>query len=347
MLTFVTNIKVCVSMRTRISVDDYVHGVLAGDRGILGKAITLVESILETDRTLADELIRQILPHSGNSFRIGISGIPGAGKSTFIQALGNEMLKEEKSLAVLAIDPSSSLSHGSILADKTRMEKLAQDRRVFIRPTPAGSKLGGISRSTPETILLCEAAGYHYIMVETVGVGQSESVVRNVTDFFILLLIAGAGDEMQGIKRGIMEIADLVIVNKADGDNIDRVAQTVTELRNVLPLMSKPFSGLHPDVLSCSSITGYGISEIWKLVEDFQSISSSNGYLKQNRHAQQTERLHNDIEALLKEKFYSTRNIKENIQVTEQNLKLGLDTPLLAAQKLVQAFLNQYNGTKD
>ena len=334
-------------MRTRISVDDYVQGILAGDRGTLGKAITLVESILEYDRSIADELIRQILPHSGGSFRIGISGIPGAGKSTFIQALGNEVLNEGKNLAVLAIDPSSSLSHGSILADKTRMEKLAQDRRVFIRPTPAGSKLGGISRSTPETILLCEAAGYHYIMVETVGVGQSEAVVRNVTDFFILLLITGGGDEMQGIKRGIMEFADLLVVNKADGDNIDRVAQTVTELRNVLPLMHKSFSESSPDVVSCSSITGYGISEIWKLIEDFQSTPTLNGSLRENRNAQQTERLHSDIELLLKEKFYGNQNIKVKIQEIEQNIKQGLDTPLLAAEKLVQAFLDQYNGTKD
>ncbi|WP_296705979.1 methylmalonyl Co-A mutase-associated GTPase MeaB, partial [Algoriphagus sp.] len=242
-------------MKKRLSLEDYRSGVLNGNRVRLSQAITLVESTLDQDLKLASELVQEILPHTGKSIRIGITGVPGVGKSTFIEAFGSLLLSEGKKLAVLAVDPSSQKSKGSILGDKTRMEKLAADKKAFIRPSPAGTTLGGVAAKTRETILLCEAAGFDVILVETVGVGQSETSVKSMVDFFLLLVLAGAGDELQGIKKGIMEMADGIVIHKAEEDNFAAAKRAKANYQNALHLFPKTESGWIPPVLTASSLT--------------------------------------------------------------------------------------------
>ncbi len=265
------------------------EGILRGDRVVLGRAITLVESQRAVDRAKAENLIQSLLPLTGRSIRIGITGAPGAGKSTYIEALGNYLTSTGKRLAVLAIDPSSQKTKGSILGDKTRMDTLARNPLAFIRPTPAGTSVGGVAFSTQESILLCEAAGYEVIVVETVGVGQSEIAVRGMVDFFLLLMLAGAGDELQGIKKGIMEMADGILITKSDGDNVTRARQAQASYRQALHLFQPPASGWLPHVLTVSSLAKTGIAESWQMVESFRGSTVSSGHWMSQRKSQQVE----------------------------------------------------------
>ncbi|HSW67390.1 MAG TPA: methylmalonyl Co-A mutase-associated GTPase MeaB, partial [Bacteroidales bacterium] len=250
-----------------LSEEEYLDGLLNGDRTILGKVITLIESALPEHHQMAQSIIAKCLPHSGNSIRIGITGVPGVGKSTFIETLGSQLTSSGNKLAVLAIDPSSKRTKGSILGDKTRMETLSADSNAFIRPSPSAGTLGGVARKTHESVLLCEAAGFNIIFIETVGVGQSETTVYDMVDFFLLLMLAGGGDELQGIKRGIMEMADAVVINKADGDNAARANLTAAQMQNAIRLFPAPVSGWQPIVATCSALTNFGIKEVWDNIE--------------------------------------------------------------------------------
>jgi len=270
-------------LKTRLTVDEYATGILAGDRVVLGKAISLIESSLLSDQQQASELIEKIIDKTGQSIRIGITGVPGVGKSTFIETLGKNITDSGKKIAVLTIDPSSQLTQGSILGDKTRMDDLSKSPLAFIRPTAAGTILGGVSNKTREAILLCEAAGYEVIIVETVGVGQSEVAVKSMVDFFLLLMLAGAGDELQGIKKGIMEMADAVVITKADGDNVKHATEAQAEYQHALHLISSSASGWKPKVLSCSSITKKGIAEIWEMIMKYKEHVTSSGFFAENR----------------------------------------------------------------
>lgn len=266
--------------------DDYVAGVLRGDRSMLARAITLVESDAPRHAALAEEVVRLLLPHSGRSIRVGITGVPGVGKSTFIESLGCLLCKRGKRVAVLAVDPSSTLTRGSILGDKTRMEMLSREESCFIRPSPSGGTLGGVARKSRESILLCEAAGYDVVLVETVGVGQSETTVRSMVDFFLVLMLAGAGDELQGIKKGIIELADALLITKADGDNKQHAEAARIEFTRVLHYLSSPTPGWRPEVLTCSSTEGRGVAEAWDVAERFHQAALESGFFEQHRHSQ-------------------------------------------------------------
>ena len=266
-----------------LSVQDYLQGILSGNRVILSKAITLIESSKKEHQELAQEIIEKCLPHSGKSFRLGITGVPGVGKSTFIEAIGMYLIGQGKKIAVLAIDPSSQRSKGSILGDKTRMEDLANNPNAFIRPSASAGSLGGVARKTKETIILCEAAGFDTIFVETVGVGQSETAVASMVDFFLLLMLAGAGDELQGIKRGIMEMADMILINKAEGDNLQKAKLARTQYENALHLFPPAPSGWTPLVETCSALHHQGMETVWKMIEDYLKLVENNGYFDKNR----------------------------------------------------------------
>ncbi len=271
-------------------------GILAGERSILAKAITLAESTLETDNQQTDLLLKELLPHTGHSMRIAVTGVPGVGKSTFIESFGELLTSQGKKIAVLAIDPSSQKTKGSILGDKTRMEQLSRNPNVFIRPSPSSQALGGVSFHTRETILLCEAAGFDIILIETVGVGQSETYVRSMVDFFLLLLLAGAGDELQGIKKGIMEMADGVVINKADGDNLKPSMQAKADVHNALHMQEASSSGWSPNVLTMSAIENEGLDDVWKMIQDYQSFTSKNGFFNKNRELQKKLWLDESVE---------------------------------------------------
>ena len=270
--------------RRKLTATDYVEGILKGNVTILGQAVTLVESTVPEHQAIAQEVIEKCLPYSGNSVRVGISGVPGAGKSTSIDEFGIHVLKEKGGkLAVLAIDPSSERSKGSILGDKTRMEKLSVHPDSFIRPSPSAGSLGGVARKTRETIILCEAAGFDKIFVETVGVGQSETACHSMVDFFLLIQLAGTGDELQGIKRGIMEMADGIVINKCDGDNVERCQLAATQFRNALHLFPMPESGWTPQVLTYSGFYAYGIKEVWDMIYQYIDFVKANGYFDHRR----------------------------------------------------------------
>ncbi len=269
-----------------ISASQLAKNITSGDRSALARAITLCESTREADRILCEAVLQEILPLTGNSVRIGITGVPGVGKSTFIEAFGELATAAGNKVAVLAIDPTSQKTKGSIMGDKTRMEKLSKNADVFIRPSPSGSALGGVSFATRETILLCEAAGFNVIIVETVGVGQSETYVRNMTDFFLLLMLAGAGDELQGIKKGIMEMADLVAINKADGANVKASMQAKADVQNALHLLPEPESGWKPRVTTISAIENKGIDEVWSIIQQYKAFTSANEFFRSNRESQ-------------------------------------------------------------
>ena len=321
------------------TVDEYVSGILKGDVTRLSQAVTLVESTLPEHQVVAQEVIEKCLPYSGNSVRVGISGVPGAGKSTSIDAFGVHLLnKYGGKLAVLAIDPSSEKTKGSILGDKTRMEKLAVHPKSFIRPSPTAGSLGGVARKTRETIILCEAAGYNNIFVETVGVGQSETACHSMVDFFLLIQLAGTGDELQGIKRGIMEIADGIVINKADGDNIDRARLAATQFKNALHLFPMPESGLVPEVLCYSGFYELGIDEVLAMIFSNIDHVKKNGYFDYRRNEQAKFWMYESINEQLKNGFYHNPTIRELIGPTEQEVLKGQVTSFVAAKRLVDKY---------
>jgi LAO/AO transport system kinase len=328
-------------MRQRLSIEDYTAGILAGDRVMLSQAITVTESRLDADKELATGILKNILPYSGNAFRIGITGVPGVGKSTFIESFGTYLTSIGKRVAVLAVDPSSQKSRGSILGDKTRMESLSHNPMAYIRPSATGLSLGGIAKSTRESMLLCEAAGYDIIIVETVGVGQSETLVKGITDFFLLLMLAGAGDELQGIKKGIMEMADAVAINKADGDNVQAAATAVSTYQNALHLFPKSESGFVTKVLSCSALQGTGMDTIWKLIQEYEKLTRESGFFVQNRQNQNLSWMHDLIRRALEDAFYGHSGVKNKLRALEHFVKDGDKLPGAAAQELLDIFLNK------
>lgn len=325
----------------QFTAEELIKGIIANDKVILARAITIIESTLPAHRNVADDILSGCLPYSGNSIRIGITGVPGVGKSTFIEKLGNEIIYDGKKIAVLAIDPSSQISKGSILGDKTRMEKLSVHPDVFIRPSPAGTTTGGVAAKTREVIVLLEAAGYEVIFIETVGVGQSEVEVHNMTDVFLLLLLAGAGDELQGMKRGIMEMADIVAINKADGDNAERAGRARMEVKRALHLFSENESGWVVPVSTCSAIDGHGVKEIWSSILDFIAQSKSNQYFFKKRKNQLvqwfTNALHTElVSALL------NRQINSSIQTDiEAEVSSGKIIPSIAARRLAEILIKE------
>lgn len=306
--------------KQQLSKDDYINGILNSDINILSMAITLIESKLPEHFELSQKIIENCLPYSGKSIRIGITGVPGAGKSTFIESIGLEIVEAGNKLAVLAIDPSSEQNGGSILGDKTRMEKLSVHKNAFIRPSPSAGTLGGVARKTREIIILCEAAGFDTIFVETVGVGQSETAVKSMVDFFLLLMLAGAGDELQGIKRGIMEMADLIVITKADGTNIINSNIAKLQYQNALHLFASTKLGWSPNVLTCSALKNIGIKEILNEINNYVSFTKNNEYFYNNRNKQSVFWMYETINEKIKNKFYSNTLISNNIDEVKQKI---------------------------
>lgn len=323
------------------SVEDYVSGIRAGNRVVLGQAITLVESARPDHQALAREVIAALL-HSGSSatgqepaLRIGVTGAPGVGKSTFIEALGMHLVERDHKVAVLAIDPTSSVSSGSILGDKTRMERLAVSDRAFIRPSPSGESLGGVARQTRETILLAEAAGYDIVFIETVGVGQSEIAVHSMTDVFLLLLLPGAGDELQGIKRGIVEMADILAVNKADGDRVRLANQARGHYTNATHLLPPRPSDWTPRVLTCSALDGSGIADVWSAIEAYREMTRENGYFDANRRRQAGYWLREALDTGLKAAFFNHPGVRDQLAALEPEVLAGRMSPFAAAEAVL------------
>jgi len=330
--------KFLKNKKRNFELDEVVNGILAGNISVLSTAITLVESNLEKHRILANKIIEKCLPHSGNSVRVGITGVPGVGKSTFIEALGMHLIKTNHKLAVLAIDPSSEQSGGSILGDKTRMEQLSAEKNAFIRPSPSSGSLGGVARKTRETIILCEAAGFDTIFIETVGVGQSETKVHSMVDFFLLLMLAGAGDELQGIKRGIMEMADTIIINKADGSNINRAKLAKKEYENALHMFPPSDSGWIPNVLVTSAVKNTGVKDVWNLINDYEKLTKQNEFWQHNRQQQAKYWMHETILESLKTNFYQDETKKAEINEFEEKVIKGEINPFEAARILLDSY---------
>ena len=315
----------------------YVQGVLARDKRIIAKTITLIESSLTAHQQVARKVINRLLPDTGKAVRLGISGVPGAGKSTFIESLGTMLVNKGQRVAVLAVDPSSKRSGGSVLADKTRMEKLSVAENAFIRPSPSGGTLGGVARKTRETMLVCEAAGYDVMIVETVGVGQSETTVASMVDFFLLLMIAGAGDELQGIKKGVLEVADAIAVNKADGDNVERAERACRQFENALHYLTPASPIWTPRALTCSSleIDNPGILKIWETVLEHRSLYLNSGALEDKRRQQALDWMWSLLEEGLKERFFSNPNIVKQLSKMTKDVENGDITPTAAADELL------------
>lgn len=327
--------------RQELSVADMVDGIVKGNVTILSQAVTLIESVNPAHQSKAQEVIEKCLPYSGKSIRIGISGVPGAGKSTSIDEFGVHLLdRTGGKLAVLAIDPSSERSKGSILGDKTRMEKLSQRKESFIRPSPTAGSLGGVARKTRETIILCEAAGYDKIFVETVGVGQSETACHSMVDFFLLIQLAGTGDELQGIKRGIMEIADGIVINKCDGENVDKCHIAATNFRNALHFFPAPDSGWLPKVLCYSGFYGIGIKEIWDMVYEYVAFVKANGYFDYRRNEQSKYWMYESINERLRSSFYNNDIILQRLKAAENAVLAGEKTSFAAAKELLDIYFN-------
>ena len=322
-----------------LSREEYRDGILGGDRTVLARAVTLIESAREADRDVAEQIVEDCLPHCANSIRVGITGVPGAGKSSLIEALGGFLIAEKKEkVAVLAIDPSSRISGGSILGDKTRMPTLAASEMAFIRPSPSRGMAGGVAQRTREAMLLCEAAGYRNILVETIGVGQSETAVHEMADFFLLITLAGAGDELQGIKRGVMELADLVAVNKADGTNVDAAERARAEAQNALHFFPASGSGWTPRAVTCSALTGAGISELWALVLEYTELTRGNGWLAASRREQQRRWMQEMIDQALRHRFDAHPAVRGQIAALERDVAEGRTTPFRAARTLLRAY---------
>ena len=322
--------------RRVLSLDDYVEGILKGDRVILSRAITMIESANPDHFEMAQAIIERCLPHSGNSLRVGITGVPGVGKSTFIESFGTMLTGMGHKLAVLAIDPSSERTKGSILGDKTRMEALSVDPNAFIRPSPSGSTLGGVARKTRESIVLCEAAGFDVILVETVGVGQSETVVKSMVDFFLLLMLAGAGDELQGIKRGIMEMADGLIINKADGDNKAKAAGAQAQYRAALKLFPKNENQWTVPVEICSALEGFAIDKVWNMILQYEALTKTNGYFEKNRTEQNVNIFYNWINFTLQNDFYTDTDKAREIERLLPLIREKRISPYMAATEVIR-----------
>lgn len=328
------------SRRKLPAVSELLHGIFSGDIAALSRAITLVESNDISKRIQAADLVTKCLERAGNSIRIGITGVPGVGKSTFIEALGKYLTGLGKKVAVLAVDPSSSVSHGSILGDKTRMEELVKDEKAYIRPSASGGSLGGVAAKTRESIMLCEAFGFNVIIVETVGVGQSETAVHGMVDFFLLLKIAGAGDELQGIKRGIMEMADAILINKADGDNIAKAKLAKTEFNRALHLFPPKSSGWTPTVGTCSALDKRGIDDVWTNIKQFEKLTKNNGYFLQHRKEQDRQWFLETINKEVQQHFYSNPMIEDFIAKQISRIEGGLVSPFSAAQEVLNCYFN-------
>jgi len=321
-----------------IDVSDFTQGIISGNRTVLSRAITLIESNRKDHQEKAGKIVSQCMPYTGKAIRIGITGVPGAGKSTFIERFGTFLTSKSLKLAVLAVDPSSERSRGSILGDKTRMEQLSANPAAYIRPSPSGGNLGGVARKTREAMYLCEAAGFDIILVETVGVGQSETAVRSMVDFFLLLILAGAGDELQGIKRGIMEMADLIAINKADGNNLKMADIARQEYANALHMFPPPASGWVPGVQTCSALEGSGIKQIWEQIEAYVSFTRNNGFWDTNRSEQALYWMHQTISNELGNRFYDNPIIRQSLENTEHAVLSGTLDSFSAANSLLELF---------
>lgn len=321
--------------KVNLTVDDYYNGIISGNRAILSQAITLIESKSQQDEQIAQELITRILPLSGKSIRIGISGSPGVGKSTFVESFGNFLINQRKKVAVLAIDPSSRRTHGSILGDKIRMENLSRNQSAYIRPSPSGDVAGGVSRKTRETILLCEAAGYDIILIETVGVGQNEVEVRSMVDFFLVLLLPNAGDELQGIKKGIIELADAIAINKSDGDQAAIAERTRKEYQMALHFLSSKDKKWTPKVLTCSALYNQGIDEVWKTIEDYINYAKENGVFDTNRKEQLLEWFDNLLKETILDKYFQNNEFRDKIEKQKVKVTNQEISPVNAVKEII------------
>ncbi len=320
------------------SPDDFIDQILKGNRSYLSRAITLVESTNPKHQKKAAKIITACLPRANNSIRIGVTGVPGVGKSTFIEVFGTYLTNLGKKVAVLAVDPSSSINKGSILGDKTRMEALVRDKNAFIRPSPSGESLGGVAKKTREAIVLCEAAGFNTIIIETVGVGQSETAVHSMVDFFLLLKLAGAGDELQGIKRGIIEMADAIVINKADGDNIKRAKLAKVEFARALHLYPFKESNWQPKVVTCSAQNNTDIDQVWNIIDDYFKLAKNNKYFEQHRNEQNKFWLLETINQQLKDAFYTSSSIKKALGIQLKKVNNLKVTPFKAAENLLKLY---------
>ena len=327
--------KIKKKRKQQPSTQDLIDGIFAGDLTALSRSITLIESNNSKHLEKANAIIKACLPKANSSIRIGITGVPGVGKSTFIEAFGKHLTGIGQKVAVLAVDPSSSITKGSILGDKTRMEDLVKDKNAFIRPSASGDSLGGVARKTRETIILCEAAGYDTIIIETVGVGQSETAVHSMVDFFLLLKLAGAGDELQGIKRGIIEMADAIVINKADGDNVKHAKLAKVEFNRALHLYPQKTSSWLPKVATCSALHNEGIDTVWGMIKDYETTTKANRYFYKERHAQNKFWLIQTIESNLKRDFFEHKDIKEALKQQLDLVEANKTTPFAAAEYLL------------
>lgn len=333
-------------MKKRLSLDEYYQGIISQNRVVLGQAITLIESHLSEDAELASTLLDKILPHTGNALRIGITGVPGVGKSTFIETFGTHLIETGKKIAVLTIDPSSQLTRGSILGDKTRMESLSKNPKAFVRPSASGSVLGGVAYKTREAMLLCEAAGFDVILVETVGIGQSETSVKNMVDFFLLLMLAGAGDELQGIKKGIMEMADALVITKADGDNKTKASKAAAEYQHALHLFQPPASGWIPQVLTCSALENSGIEKVWETIEQYAHQTQVTNFWNSNRQQQNAVWFQECFQQLLNSDLFSFNGLQATKEKLEQQVIDQKISSQQAARKLLNDYHNAIKGNK-
>ncbi len=323
-----------------LTVDDYLQGLLVGDRGVLARAITLIESSRPDDQQMARELVNRVLPHTGKSMRIGMTGMPGAGKSALIDSFGSFLTAHSHRVAVLSIDPSSARSGGSLLGDETRMVRLSTDPNAFIRPSPSGLLLGGVARQTRETMLLCEAAGSDIVLIETVGVGQSETTVAEMTDFLMVLMVAGAGDELQGIKRGLLEVADLIAITKADGDNVVRAKQAAAKYAFAMNLLADPEQGIAP-VVTCSALEGAGVEEIWKIICDRTAGRERSGYLKMRRSEQNAKWMWTLVDQHIHDILRQSPEVSAVASQSAAQVLAGALSPVVASDRIIRAFFDR------